>query len=148
MTKDNTKITDLGSLKKEAEEWRNKYLRALADYQNLEKRIVNVRNDEQKLAARNILLKILPVLDVLTELAKITEDEHVPVAIKLFQKILEDEQVKKMEVIGKKFDPEEMECVEVAGDGKDDTVTEEISTGYKLFEQILRVAKVKVGKIN
>lgn len=141
-----TKTETQPDLKKELEETKAKYLRALADYQNLEKRVQNASIDEQKFASRNIIFKILPVLDVLEKVEVTSEDQGVKLAVKMFRKILEENQVLKFEVIGKKFDPVMMECVEVLGDGKDDKVTEEVQSGYMMHGQILRVAKVKVGK--
>ena len=128
------------------EEWKGKYLRALADYQNLEKRITAVRSEETKLAHKNIILKILPAIDALEKAERHLSDQGLSLAIKMLKDVLKGEQVEKIEVIGKKFDPYFMECVEIKGDGKDEIVSEEIRPGYKIFDQVLRVAKVKVGK--
>lgn len=133
-------------LKKEIETWKGKYLRALADYQNLEKRIKGLREEEAKFAAKNIILKLLSILDVLEKVDKIFTDQGIKLALKMFYRLLEEEKISKIEVIGKKFDPVAMECIEVMGSGKDDSVSDEVRTGYMMFDQILRVAQVKVGK--
>ena len=140
---DNQKIIQLT---KEIEEWKNKYLRALADYQNLEKRIVETFSDKIKYAVKDFVIKILPVIDGLEKLARLNSDQVVKLVLKQFQDILRNEKVEKIEVLGKTFDPNFMECIEVVSSDKNDQVIEEIEPGYKMFDKIIRVAKVKVGK--
>jgi molecular chaperone GrpE len=132
--------------KKEIDEWRNKYLRALADYQNLEKRVTAVRLEETKLAAKIFVLKILPALDALEKAERHVHDQGLTLALKMLKDVLTFEQVERIEVVGKKFDPLVMECVEMKGEEKDDTVTEEVTPGYRMSGQVIRVAKVRVGK--
>jgi len=50
-------------LKKEVEEFKNKYLRALADYQNLQKRMLEEKKEWEKRIKKEFFLKILPFLD-------------------------------------------------------------------------------------
>ncbi len=54
-------------LKKETEEWKTKYMRVLADYQNLDKRAQDQVGEARKFAAEMILQRILPVLDTFTK---------------------------------------------------------------------------------
>ena len=54
---------EIESLKQQAEEFKNKYLRVLADYQNLEKRIDQERFELMKMGNKNLLIKIIPFLD-------------------------------------------------------------------------------------
>lgn len=133
-------------LKKEAEEWKAKFLRALADYQNLEKRIREQRQEDTKYAARNILLKILPVIDALEQAEKNIKDRGLEIIVKQLKDILKSEKVEKIEVIGKKFDPNFMECLAAQESDKDNEVLEELRPGYKIFDSLLRAAQVKVGK--
>ena len=42
---------------KENEIWKDKYLRALADYQNLERRIIEEKKNDKKIAAKEIITK-------------------------------------------------------------------------------------------
>ena len=128
------------------EEWKSKYLRALADYQNLEKRVAVNRAEEFKLAAKNFILKILPVLDVLENAQKQIKDKGLELAVKLFHEVLKKEQVERIEVVGKKFDPYLMDCVDVAESEKENEVIEELRAGYRLWDKVIRPAQVKVGK--
>ncbi len=142
----NNYLEQIEKLHKEIDEWKSKYLRALADYQNLEKRVQYTRLDESKLAAKKTLIKVLPILDTLEKIDQVVHDQSIELVIKQFFNILEEEQVKKILVVGKKFDPQQMECTEVIEDGEDDIVSEEVRSGYMIYDQILRVAQVKVGK--
>lgn len=126
-------------------QWKEKYFRALADYQNLEKHIREVRGQEIKYAGKTVIEKLLPVVDVLEKVAQISTDQGIQLAVKLFWDVLKNEGVKKIEVIGKKFDPHTMECIEVV-DGENEMVKEEVSPGYMIYEKLLRPSGVKVGK--
>lgn len=133
-------------LESESELWKNKYLRALADYQNLEKRIKESRENEVKYASGNIILKILPVLDILEQVAKTNSDQGLILALKQFIEVLSHENVQRLEVLGREFDPLTMECLEVVPGEKDNLVVQELRTGYKMYDKVIRTARVKVGK--
>jgi molecular chaperone GrpE len=120
--------------------------RSLADYQNLEKRIEENRLEWVKMANKQLLLRLLPGLDALLLAEKHTQDEGVKLSIKTFLNILEEEGVKKIETVGKDFDPNLMECVGVVECDKEGVVVEEVKPGYMLHDKVLRVAQVTVGK--
>lgn len=132
-------------LQKQIEEWKSKYLRALADYQNLEKRSNEDKQEIRRYAAERIVLQLLPVLDTLEKAQKHLADTGLALVLKEFYAVLLDQGVSQIDVIGKEFNPHEMECVEVI-EGKDNNVVEEVLPGYTLHGKILRVAQVKVGK--
>ncbi|KKP50576.1 MAG: Protein GrpE [Candidatus Roizmanbacteria bacterium GW2011_GWA2_33_33] len=54
---------EIVALKQQVDEFKNKYLRAIADYQNLEKRVGEERFELMKMANKNLLIKILPFID-------------------------------------------------------------------------------------
>jgi len=123
----------------------NQLKRALADYQNLEKRIANEKSSWILASNRNLLLKLLPGLDSLLLAEKHTQDEGVKLSIKHFLDILENEGVKKIETVGKDFNPNLMEAI-TTQEGEDGKVLEEVRSGYMLFDSVLRPAQVIVGK--
>ncbi len=139
---------DIEKLTNLVEEWKSKYLRALADYQNLEKRVETEKTEFARYAAEDIIHELLVVLDTLEKAEKHLKDEGLTIGVKSFWAILQKKGVKRIEVIGKKFNPVEMECVEVIESKNENIVTEEVRAGYKLGEKIIRVAQVKVGKIS
>ncbi len=133
-------------LTQELEECKKKHLRALADYQNLEKRMVKQLEEERRYASEGILLDLLNVLDTLQKAEEHLKDEGLALAVNNFKNILETNGIKKIEVINKQFNPYEMECVELVKSDKNDVVVEEIRPGYSLRGKVIRVAQVKVGK--
>ncbi len=130
----------------DAEEWKNKYLRALADYQNLEKRTAQRHLDSIQMASRSLIVRLLPVFDVFYKVHESLKDQGMALAIKQLEEVLKTEGVKGLDVAGKPFDPQTMECIEVVEGKEDDTVIEETLVGYTLHDQVIRPAKVKVGK--
>jgi len=126
------------------EEYEGKYKRALADYQNLEKRTREERSEWIRSSGRDILLRLLPVLDTLSLANKHVEDQGIKVTLQQFLDVLKAEGVVKIETAGKKFDPHQMEAIDVTDDGDD--VIEEVRDGYMLHDRLLRPAHVRVGK--
>src|SRR5476651_1940582 len=137
------KKEEFDALKDLAQQLENQLKRALADYQNLEKRIAEEKSIWLKVANKNLLLKLLPGLDSLLLAEKHTQDEGVKISIKHFLDILENEGVKKIEVVGKDFDPNLMEAIGTA-EGQNGKVIEEVRSGYMLFDLILRPAQAIV----
>ncbi len=132
-------------LERQVEVWRTKYLRALADYQNLEKRKSDEIQEIRRFAGEYIIVRLLPIVDTFEKALKHIQDQGMSLALKQLYTFLEEQDVYKIDVVGKSFNPSEMECIEVV-DGKDESVLEEILSGYTLNGKIIRVAKVKVGK--
>ena len=129
----------------EAEEWKTKYMRALADYQNLEKRSEERVSEVRKYAAEIILSRMLPVVDTFGKVKEHMKDVGLDLAYKELVSVLAEQGVERIEVLGKPFDPIEMECIEVVP-GAENTVVEEVIPGYRFRGKVLRVATVKVGK--
>jgi len=139
---DKSKITE--EKQNEIENLENQLKRAVADYQNLEKRAQEERGIWIKTANKDLLLRILPGLDSLILADKHTKDEGVKIAIKHFLDILEEVGVRKIDTIGKDFDPKLMEAVATI-EGQPGKVVEEARSGYTLYDQVLRPAQVLVG---
>lgn len=130
---------------KRIEELEGQLARALADYQNLERRVQEERREWIRLANKELLLRILPVLDTLVLADKHTQNEGLVLSIKQFEDVLKSEDVSRIETEGKTFDPKTMECLETI-EGEEDRVLGEVRTGYMLGEHVLRPAQVRVGK--
>lgn len=126
-------------------ETENKFRRALADYQNLEKRMVEERREWVRQANRDLLLRILPVLDTLTLAAVHSEDKSLLVSVQQFLDILKSEGVTKIETKGRGFDGSMMEAVGT-GEGEEGKILEEVRAGFLLHDKLLRPAQVIVGR--
>lgn len=122
----------------------NKYRRALADYQNLEKRVREEKSEWIKGANTALLQRFLPLLDTLTLASSHSEDKTLAVVSSMFTDVLKNEGVEKIETIGKQFDPTIMEAVEIVS-GDDNIVVSEKRAGYTLYGKLLRAAEVAVG---
>lgn len=137
----NEKIDDL---QKNLEEAENKYKRALADYQNLEKRVNEQRRDLILNANRDLLLRLLPILDTLMLAKKHVKDQGLEISINQFLDVLKSDGVVRINTIGESFDPLTMEAV-TTGVGEEQKVIEEVRPGYLLHDRLLRPAQVIVG---
>ncbi|MBI4039786.1 nucleotide exchange factor GrpE [Candidatus Daviesbacteria bacterium] len=126
--------------------------RAVADYQNLEKRVAEGKSEFASWAASNLIVKILPVLDHLNKaLSGAPEQEHqsgwfhgVELAVGELNNVLKQEGLDQIEADGQ-FDPSLHEAVDVQA-GENDKILEVTQTGYTLNGKVLRPAKVVVGR--
>ncbi|UCE15037.1 MAG: nucleotide exchange factor GrpE [Candidatus Heimdallarchaeota archaeon] len=135
-----------------------KYLRALADYENLDKRTKANHATIVRQANERLLLKFFDLADSFEKAEKsITSKESINLdsviegfrAIhKQFKTILKNEGVEKVAAIGEKFDPNFHEVVfaKPDPDSKEDTILEEVQVGYLLNSRLLRPTKVVVAK--
>ena len=139
--------------KDKAEELKEQLARALADYDNLRKRVERERGDIGKLAKATVVVQLLPVYDMLEGAQKHLNDSGLAITIEEFKKVLKEEGIEKIDAKqGDMFDEELHEAVEVVdknskgkkGEGK---ISEVILTGWKLVDgPIIRPVKVKVYK--
>jgi molecular chaperone GrpE len=128
----------------EHEELQQKYLRALADYQNLEKRVEREKDLFVKFANSILILKMLPILDNLERAGEHLKDQGLDLVIKQFQESLSQEGIKEIEAAGAEFNPEIHEAIEKVP-GEEGKVVEVLEKGYKLGDRVIRPAKVKIG---
>ena len=142
---------------KEKKDYKIKYLRALADYQNLLKQTAREKEEFAKFANEQLIMEILPVYDNLkVSLSHIGDEEKkngwaegIKHIVSQFKNILENIGVEEIKTTGEKFDPNTMEAVgkEETEDKKQDGMVErELSAGYKLKGKVIRAARVAVYK--
>jgi len=122
-----------------------KWKRALADYQNLEKRVKNQQVEFVKFASAALIDKLLTVVDDLERAASHTKDKGIGLIASQFKDILKTEGVEEIIALGKKFDPETMDATEMTT-GKKNIINKIVLKGYTLNGKVLRPAKVHVGK--
>ncbi len=133
-------------LKDEVNKWKQNYMRALADYDNLERRTYQTYTTSQKKATKAILLKFLDVLDDIEQGSVFIKDKGLQLVKEKFIKILFQEGIQELEVVGKPFDPYTAECVEAVVGVKDNVIIEVVRKGYTLYDEVIRPARVKVEK--
>jgi molecular chaperone GrpE len=132
-------------LENRLEEAENKYRRALADYQNLQKRVQDERIELIRSANKDLLLRILQVLDTLMLAQQHVQDKNIEVSINHFLDILKAEGVTRIKTVGEDFDPEVMEAI-AAAEGEEGKVVSEVRAGFMLNDKLLRASQVTVGK--
>ena len=138
---------EIESLKQQIEEFKNKYLRALADYQNLEKRVGDERFELMKMANKNLLIKILPFLDNLEKAEIFVKDEGLKISKEHFLQILKEVGLEEINLLNKDFDPNLAEAIDIVPGIEDNKVVEVLRKGYMYEGKIIRVVQVKVSKI-
>jgi molecular chaperone GrpE len=136
-----------------ADENYDKFLLAVADFDNYKKRIQRDMDSIVAARRRMLLERFLPVLDNLqralaSNAGGETLRDGVEQTLRGFEAVLANEGVKPMEVRGEPFDPRIAEAVgTLPADGAaEDTVVEVTQKGYTLGDDVLRPAKVIVAK--
>ncbi|KUK84107.1 MAG: Protein GrpE [Microgenomates bacterium 39_6] len=119
--------------------------RALADYDNLEKRINREKNNWINSANEALIDKLLFVFDDLERACQNISNPGLSMVRDQFWKILSNEGVEKIDSQGKNFNAQTMDAQELVP-GEKEKVIEEISPGYLYQGKCLRPAKVKIGQ--
>jgi molecular chaperone GrpE len=132
-------------LDKKLAEAEDKWKRALADYHNLEKRIVKEKESFVRFSNAQLWGKLLPIMDDLEAAEKHLKDQGLSLTLNKLKEVLKSEEVLEIKAQGEDFNPHLMEAVEMV-EGPKDKVMEVLSKGYLLGEKVLRPAKVKVGQ--
>ncbi len=141
------KEVEIKALQEKVSEMEGNWKRALADYKNLVERTNKEKKQFIDYANEVLVLKLLAVYDSLEMLRKYNQDQGLVLTIKQFEQVLKEEGLKEIEAIGKEFNANEMEGIEMVS-GEKDVVVEVLTKGFYLKEKLLRPARVKVGNGN
>lgn len=155
MTAEPTIEEQLEATKKEVEQYKDKYLRAVAEFDNYRKRTLKEKAELLLNGSEKTVCAFLPILDDFERaIADKTEDvnaikEGMQIIFNKFNKTLESLGVKKIETEGKDFDVDFHEAVAMVpgmGDDKKGKVIDCVQTGFQLNDKVIRHAKVAVGQ--
>lgn len=141
----NSHHDELEELKQKCAELEEKNKRVLADYRNLEHRAQTERVQYMKMANRWLIEALLEPLDFMEKATEHIEDKGLKMVTARFYQVLGDEGLKEIEALGQPFDEKTMEALDTA-EGEENKVLKVISKGFKLHDQVVRHAKVVVGK--
>ncbi len=133
---------------KQMAELEERWKRALADYQNLERRVAEERFYYINSANIGLLRKILPLKDNLEKAYASSPSQGLAQILKQFETIFKTEGIEEIKSLGEDFNPEIHECLEVVVGEEDEKIVEVLSPGYIMKGKVLRPAKVKVGRKN
>jgi len=140
----------------EADSCKDRYLRALAEFDNTRKRLERDREASMQFAAERIVAALLPIVDSFEHALKAMEQAPQPAStlagVKLIHRqlidLLEKEGVQRIEALGKPFDHHRHEAVQQVEtcDAAENTIVEEVQAGYTLRGKMIRPSLVKVAK--
>lgn len=153
-------LTPEAQLKKaedEIAEWKDKYLRQAAEFDNYRKRVVKEKADLIRNGGERMVTAILPIIDDF-ERAHDNMDkmedvqavkEGVALIIDKFLTTLKREGLEKIDAVGKPFDVDFHEAIAMVPGQPDEMrgkVLDCVQTGYMLNDKVIRHAKVAVAE--
>ncbi|MGH7384041.1 MAG: nucleotide exchange factor GrpE, partial [Candidatus Rokuibacteriota bacterium] len=139
---------------REVDAQQDRYLRAVAEFDNVRKRSAREREDYTRYANESLLRDVLPVLDNLDRALQAARSEpatSLTTGVELIQRellrILEKFGLTAFSSVGQPFDPERHEAIArvPSADLPDMTVAGETARGYLLHGRVLRPAMVTVA---
>ena len=144
---------ELSEAKKQADDYKDKWVRNVAEFDNYKKRNAKLWQDAFNEGIASVVLKILVVGDTLDRAKGLGLDEKTQAGIEAikrkFDETLNSLEIEEINPIGEKFDPNIAEAVMQVEKGEEDeseTVKQVFEKGYKLKDKIIRYAKVSVVK--
>ena len=145
----------LQKAKDEAQDWKDKYIRLMAEFDNFRKRVLKEKAELILNGSEKTVTAILPILDDFERaLADNTDDpkaikEGEELIFKKFQKILESLGIKKIETKDADFNVDFHEAIAMVpgmGDDIKGKIIDCVQAGYTLNDKVIRHAKVAVGQ--
>ena len=137
-------------------EQKDKYIRLYAEFDNYRKRTEKEKSQNFDFGAREVIEKLLPVVDnferALGTVDPEDEDDAFTKGVrgiyKQLVKMFEDLDVKAIPAEGEKFDPNLHNAVmtDTESDAEEDTITQDLMKGYTYKGQVVRHSMVKVKK--
>jgi len=142
------------TLLKERDDLKDKYMRTMAEFENYQKRATKDKADLVKYANEKIIIDLCDVLDCFERaLSTDISSQNLPAYTKgveqIFQQlsnVLKKNDVVKIEVMGKEFDPNFNEALStIPSDAPKDTIVGVVQNGYMIGSKVLRYSKVVVS---
>jgi molecular chaperone GrpE len=150
-------LNELERWQLEAGDWKDKYLRLYADFDNFRKRSIKERVELLSTASADVIKEMLPVIDDFDRAIKANETAEDLNAVKegfvlIHQKIykkLESKGLKPIEAKGNVFDTDFHEAITQIPSPSPDMVgkvVDELEKGYLLQDKVIRFSKVVIGQ--
>ena len=140
----------------EAEEWKDKYVRLSAEFDNYRKRTLREKMELIESGGEDVIKVMLGVMDdfdrALAAMQSATDVAAVREGVELISQKMRDalksKGVAEIEAVGEALDTDLHEAVAKfpAGEDKKGKVIDVVQKGYKLKEKVIRYAKVVVGE--
>jgi molecular chaperone GrpE len=140
-----------------AEDFKEKYLRALAEMENMRKRMQKEKQDMARFGIENAIAEFLPAIDNLENALHFAESAHGEVKswamgfqmiLAQLKEVLHNHGIVAFHSIGNRFDPAYHEAVEIieTEEHPEGAILQEFAKGYKSPTRVIRPARVKVAK--
>ncbi len=150
-------ISDVEKWQKEAADWKDKYMRLYAEFDNFRKRSLKEKSDILSTASANVIKELLPVLDDFDRATKANETAEDIQAVKegfvlihnKFNNSLVAKGLKPINATGQVFDTDFHEAITQIPAPSDDLkgkVVDELEKGYTLNDKVIRFSKVVIGQ--
>ena len=156
--KENELNKKIEELENQNSDLKDKYMRAMAETENIRKRAAKEKIETIKRANKDLLLSLLNFMDNFERAIKAGENNNdiqnseyykgIELIHKQFIDFIHDNGVEEIECLGEEFNPnlhEALTMVEIP-DCEHEKIVEVYAKGYKLNDELLRTAKVIVGK--
>ena len=138
-------------------DWKDKYLRTLAEAENMRKRMQKEKQEIARFGIENAISEFLPAIDHFEKALRFAENAAGDIKnwalgfemiLSQFKEVLHNHGIVAFHSEGNTFDPEFHEAVEIVdtNDHPDGTILQEFTKGYKSASRTLRPARVKVAK--
>ena len=146
--------SEIAELQRERDDFKDKFLRKSAEFDNYRKRIERERREQADQAVVDLLQELLLVVDDFDRALTVSGDEGgayrkgVELIHAKLHDMLRRRGVKAMDVLGADFDPNVHMAVvhEESPEHREGEVIGELQKGYMLHDRLLRPAMVKVAK--
>lgn len=144
----------IAELEKECAEWKDKYLRSIAEFENYRRRSNEEKADWIKMATQKFALEICEVADNFERaLKQVSEDKKDDSFVKgmmmiaeQLKRVMEKEGITKIDALGKPFDPVIHDALaHIPSEYEENTVAAIIQNGYMMYDKLLRPARVAVS---
>ena len=149
-------VPEIDVVREELEEAKDKYLRALADFDNYRKRVAREKEQYIQCANEELIKSLLEVIDNLERALEASSQntnyealaKGVELTLQQLKDVLSGEGLCHIECMNLPFDPNYHEAVmALEKDGvEDETVIEETQKGYTLKGKVIRPSRVVVSK--
>jgi molecular chaperone GrpE len=145
---------EIARLSEELRRERDALLRTLADFENYRRRTERDRAAAAQSGNRDVIVSLLAVLDDFDRALQHMDDAPPSVAqgMEAIQRnliaVLERNGVTRFNSVGEAFDPQWHDAVATVASGEmqPGTIAEELQSGYKWGEELLRPARVRVAQ--
>ena len=143
-------------LQDKLKEYENDLKRIQAEYENFQKRTEKEKNELLKYASHKLIIKLINIKeDFERALQHNASKEELLLGLNLIKKeldkLFDEEEVRYIEVINKKYDPFVHEVIQkIISDEEENKIIEEVQKGYYYKDKIIRNPKVNIsgGKQN